>query len=139
MSPQLFCNKTVFFCFGMEVTSSESAFNFLMLVLLLLCVLLLMENEKWLYDDTARDKQRCLFSFVYKKNFRVHFSYFVLDESGSPDTTWWNNNGTVAGYIDFTNTAAAEWWYQKVKNLIDTYDIDSLKFDAGESSFTPQV
>ncbi|KAL0820842.1 hypothetical protein ABMA28_005513 [Loxostege sticticalis] len=65
--------------------------------------------------------------------------YLALDESGSPNTTWWNNNGTDAAYIDFTKPAAAEWWYQRVKNLADTYGIDSFKFDAGESSFAPQV
>ncbi|KAI8433924.1 hypothetical protein MSG28_012094 [Choristoneura fumiferana] len=65
--------------------------------------------------------------------------YLVLTESGSPDTWWWNNNGTMAGYVDFTNPAAAEWWYQRVRSVLDTYDIDSLKFDAGESSFSPQI
>ncbi|XP_028171145.1 myogenesis-regulating glycosidase-like [Ostrinia furnacalis] len=65
--------------------------------------------------------------------------YLVLDEAGSPETTWWNNNGTEAAYIDFTNPAAAEWWYLRVKSLTDTYGIDSFKFDAGESSFAPQV
>lgn len=45
----------------------------------------------------------------------------------------------MSGYIDFTNPAAAEWWYQRLQNLIDTYDIDSFKFDAGESNFSPQV
>ncbi|KAG6452085.1 hypothetical protein O3G_MSEX007467 [Manduca sexta] len=65
--------------------------------------------------------------------------YFVLDEAGSPDTSWWNNNGSVPGFIDFTNPAAAEWWYQRLRTFLDTYDIDSLKFDAGESSFTPQI
>lgn len=67
------------------------------------------------------------------------FSYLVLDENGSPNTSWWNNNGTDAAYIDFTKPAAAEWWYQRVKTLVDTYGIDSFKFDAGESSFAPQV
>ncbi|KPJ04462.1 putative family 31 glucosidase KIAA1161 [Papilio xuthus] len=65
--------------------------------------------------------------------------YLVLDEAGKPATTWWNNNGSVPGYIDFTNPEAAEWWYERIRNLLDTYDIDSVKFDGGESSFTPQV
>ncbi|XP_053611418.1 myogenesis-regulating glycosidase-like [Plodia interpunctella] len=65
--------------------------------------------------------------------------YLVLDESGSPDTSWWNNNGSVASYIDFTNPAAAEWWYERVKNLTDLYGIDSFKFDAGESYYAPQI
>ncbi|XP_075979492.1 myogenesis-regulating glycosidase-like isoform X2 [Anticarsia gemmatalis] len=65
--------------------------------------------------------------------------YFVADESGSTATSWWNNNGSVAGYIDFTNPRAAEWWYQRVRTLLDTYDIDSVKVDAGEASFAPEV
>ncbi|XP_068622815.1 myogenesis-regulating glycosidase-like [Battus philenor] len=65
--------------------------------------------------------------------------YLVVDETGKPATSWWNNNGSVPGFVDFTNPAAAEWWYDRVRALLDTYDIDSVKFDAGESSFTPQV
>lgn len=66
-------------------------------------------------------------------------SYFVLAEDGSPDSNWWNNNGSLPGYIDFTNPEAAQWWAGRIRSLIETYDIDSLKFDAGESSFSPQV
>ncbi|KPJ04460.1 putative family 31 glucosidase KIAA1161 [Papilio xuthus] len=65
--------------------------------------------------------------------------YLVLNEDGSPDSSWWNNNGSVPGYIDFTNPDAAEWYSSRIKNLIETYDIDSLKFDAGESSWSPQI
>ncbi|CAG5059003.1 unnamed protein product [Parnassius apollo] len=65
--------------------------------------------------------------------------YLVLNEEGSPDTSWWNNNGSVPGYIDFTNPDAAEWYSSRLRNLIETYDIDSLKFDAGESSWSPPV
>ncbi|XP_045450334.1 myogenesis-regulating glycosidase-like [Melitaea cinxia] len=65
--------------------------------------------------------------------------YFVLNEEGSPDTSWWNNNGSIPAYIDFTNPEAADWFSSRVQNLIDTYDIDSVKFDAGESSWSPQI
>ncbi|XP_013142492.1 PREDICTED: uncharacterized family 31 glucosidase KIAA1161-like [Papilio polytes] len=65
--------------------------------------------------------------------------YLVLNEDGSPDSSWWNNNGSLPGYIDFTNPEAAEWYSSRIKNLIETYDIDSLKFDAGESSWSPQI
>lgn len=62
-----------------------------------------------------------------------------MNEEGSPDTSWWNNNGSVPGYIDFTNPEAATWYSDRVRNVIETYDIDSVKFDAGESSWSPQV
>ncbi|XP_030026572.2 myogenesis-regulating glycosidase [Manduca sexta] len=65
--------------------------------------------------------------------------YFVVNEEGSPDTTWWNNNGSIPGYIDFTNPEAVEWYSSRVRDLLDTYDIDSVKFDAGESSWSPQI
>ncbi|CAH0725126.1 unnamed protein product, partial [Brenthis ino] len=65
--------------------------------------------------------------------------YLVLNEEGSPEANWWNPNGSIPGLIDFTKPAAAEWWYDRVKDLIETYNIDSIKFDAGESSFSPQI
>ncbi|XP_045511871.1 myogenesis-regulating glycosidase-like [Pieris brassicae] len=65
--------------------------------------------------------------------------YLVLNEEGSPDSTWWNNNGSVPGYIDFTNPEASAWYTSRIQELIDTYDIDTLKFDAGESSWSPQI
>lgn len=66
-------------------------------------------------------------------------SYFVVNEEGSPDGSWWNNNGSIPGYIDFTNPKAAEWYYQRLKTVLNTYNIDSVKFDAGEASFAPEV
>ncbi|XP_072938349.1 myogenesis-regulating glycosidase-like [Epargyreus clarus] len=65
--------------------------------------------------------------------------YLVLNEEGSPDTSWWNNNGSTPGYIDFTNPEASDWYTTRARNLIETYDIDSVKFDAGESSWSPQI
>ncbi|XP_034833635.1 myogenesis-regulating glycosidase-like [Maniola hyperantus] len=65
--------------------------------------------------------------------------YLVLDEAGTAAANWWNPNGSIPGLVDFTKPAAAEWWYKRVKNLIDTHGIDSIKFDAGESSFSPQI
>ncbi|CAF4861266.1 unnamed protein product [Pieris macdunnoughi] len=65
--------------------------------------------------------------------------YLVLNEEGSPDSSWWNNNGSIPGYIDFTNPEASAWYTSRVQEIIDTYDIDTLKFDAGESSWSPQI
>ncbi|RVE45338.1 hypothetical protein evm_010043 [Chilo suppressalis] len=72
-------------------------------------------------------------------SFALEKGYLVLNEEGSPDTSWWNNNGSVPGYIDFTNPEAADWFSSRVTELIQTYDIDSVKFDAGESSWSPQI
>lgn len=63
----------------------------------------------------------------------------VLNEQGNPDTSWWNNNGSVPSYIDFTNPDATAWYTSNIQKLIDTYDFDTIKFDAGESSWSPQV
>ncbi|CAH0757891.1 unnamed protein product [Diatraea saccharalis] len=72
-------------------------------------------------------------------SFALDNGYLVLNEEGSPDTSWWNNNGSVPAYIDFTNSAAGDWFSSRVTELIQTYDIDSVKFDAGESSWSPQI
>lgn len=66
-------------------------------------------------------------------------SYLVLNEQGNPDSSWWNNNGSVPAYIDFTNPEATTWYTSRIQNLIDTYGLDTIKFDAGESSWSPQV
>lgn len=63
----------------------------------------------------------------------------VKNENGSVDTTWWNPNGTVSAYVDFTNKEAANWWSSRLRYLQETNAIDSFKFDAGESSWSPQV
>ncbi|KAJ8714335.1 hypothetical protein PYW07_002560 [Mythimna separata] len=65
--------------------------------------------------------------------------YLVLNEQGSPDTSWWNNNGSIPAYIDFTNPEAADWFSSRVQDIIDTYELDTIKFDAGESSWSPQI
>lgn len=66
-------------------------------------------------------------------------SYFVKNEQGSVDTQWWNSAKGNASYIDFTNPEAAAWWSTRLRNLQTMYGIDSFKFDAGESSWSPQV
>ncbi|XP_015109889.1 myogenesis-regulating glycosidase [Diachasma alloeum] len=64
-------------------------------------------------------------------------SYFVKNSDGSTYTTWWQgNNG--AGVIDFTNPKAVSWWVGRLKAL-ERLGIDSFKFDAGESSWLPQI
>lgn len=46
--------------------------------------------------------------------------------------------GKDAAVIDFTNPAAVEWWVSRLK-LLQELGIDSFKFDAGETSWLPQV
>lgn len=48
------------------------------------------------------------------------------------NTTWWNGQ---ASYIDFTNPEAATWWSNELHDLLGKTGIDTLKFDAGESSW----
>ncbi|KAL4713793.1 hypothetical protein ACJJTC_012310 [Scirpophaga incertulas] len=72
-------------------------------------------------------------------SYALNAGYLVLNEEGSADTSWWNNNGSTPGYIDFTNPEASMWFTKRVEELITVYDINSVKFDAGESSWSPQV
>lgn len=63
--------------------------------------------------------------------------YLVTNRTGSTDTQWWNSLTGEAAYVDFTNTAAAQWYYNRLAQLLVDTGIDSFKFDAGESSWTP--
>jgi alpha-glucosidase (family GH31 glycosyl hydrolase) len=58
--------------------------------------------------------------------------YFVNSTLNTVDSFWWNGN---ASYIDFTNPKAATWWANALRELLEKSGIDSLKFDAGESSW----
>ena len=48
---------------------------------------------------------------------------------------WWQ--GDLAGYVDFTNEAATDWWKQRLETLRAETGIDSFKFDAGEANWLP--
>lgn len=63
----------------------------------------------------------------------------MVDHQGNPDTQWWNSQKGEAAYIDFTNPAAADWYENRLKKLQADAGIDSYKFDAGESSWSPAV
>ncbi|XP_069697295.1 myogenesis-regulating glycosidase-like [Periplaneta americana] len=62
--------------------------------------------------------------------------YFVKNLDGSVNSSWWNGAGSV---IDFTNPEAAEWYVNRLKQLQEENGIDSFKFDAGETSWLPQL
>lgn len=62
----------------------------------------------------------------------------VADHKGNVLTQWWNSGRGEAAYIDFTKTETAQWFYDHLNALLASSGIDSYKFDAGETSWTPQ-
>ena len=48
---------------------------------------------------------------------------------------WWQ--GVLASYVDFTNPLAVQWWSERLEALRTDFNIDSFKFDAGESNWLP--
>jgi len=62
--------------------------------------------------------------------------YLVKSQNGSLHTRWWNGDAAI---IDFTNAAAAKWFANRLKKVQNDTGFDSFKFDAGESSYSPQV
>lgn len=67
--------------------------------------------------------------------------YFVKSYNGSTEADWWNVRSVneTAGFIDFTNPAAAEWYVNRLRKLQQESGIDSFKFDGGESFSLPEV
>jgi len=67
-----------------------------------------------------------------KHKIGVAKGYFVNSTANTVDSVWWNGK---ASYVDFTNPEAAAWWSNDLRNLLAATGIDTLKFDAGESSW----
>lgn len=65
-------------------------------------------------------------------NIGVTKGYFVNSTANTVNSIWWNG---VASYVDFTNPEAAAWWSKNLLDLLAKSGIDTLKFDAGESSW----
>lgn len=63
----------------------------------------------------------------------------VADHNGNTDTQWWNSQSGQAAYVDFTNPMAVSWFSDRLNALKQDAGIDSFKFDAGESSWSPEV
>lgn len=63
----------------------------------------------------------------------------VLDHDNNSDTEWWNSEKRQSAYIDFTKSAAADWYVARLNKLKNEAGIDSFKFDAGETSWLPKV
>ncbi len=45
---------------------------------------------------------------------------------------WWNG---ASALLDFTNPSAEKWFIDQLKSLVESYDIDGFKFDAGDPNF----
>lgn len=65
--------------------------------------------------------------------------YFVVDHKNHSETQWWNSQVGQTGQIDFTKSAAAQWYTERLRKLQRESGIDSFKFDAGETSWSPPV
>lgn len=71
-----------------------------------------------------------LFSFLKSKG------YLIQTQEGNITCDWWNG---VGGVVDFTNPEAAMWYLNHRQSMMAQNKIDSLKLDAGESGWLPQV
>lgn len=69
--------------------------------------------------------------------YGAEHDYFVKGADGLNNATWWNGD-QIGHQIDFTNPEAAEWWNSRVRKLREEQNIDSFKFDAGESDYSQQ-
>lgn len=50
--------------------------------------------------------------------------------------TWWNG---VSAELDFTNPEAVSWFDMQLNRLVEKYNIDGFKFDAGDTQFYPEM
>ncbi|PZC75029.1 hypothetical protein B5X24_HaOG206800 [Helicoverpa armigera] len=65
--------------------------------------------------------------------------YIVSSETGNVETSWWNDNGTTAAYVDFTKQTVRDWYMQRLHRLQNETGVDAYKFDGGETSWSPTV
>ncbi len=61
----------------------------------------------------------------------IEQGYVILEEDGTPyrNKGWWFGDALIT---DFSNPAAAAWWFSKRRYLIDEFGIDGFKTDGGE-------
>lgn len=63
--------------------------------------------------------------------------YLVANYSGNTETQWWNSVKDDAAYVDFSKPEVAEWFSARLRAILAESGIDSFKFDAGETSWSP--
>lgn len=67
-------------------------------------------------------------SSVYRKLWAD--GLLLKDEAGMPAIRqWWNGYSAI---LDLTNEGAVDWYQQQLDNLVESYNIDGFKFDAGD-------
>ena len=68
----------------------------------------------------------------------VEKSLWVKDSSGEHPgfTKWWNGQNSVI--LDTTNPYSVQYFIKKLETLKSNYEIDSFKFDAGETAWIPK-
>ncbi|XP_075235665.1 myogenesis-regulating glycosidase-like [Lycorma delicatula] len=62
--------------------------------------------------------------------------YFVANSAGNSTMIWWDGKGSS---IDFTKPKAVQWFREMHWKTLKDNGIDGLKFDAGETSWLPQI
>ena len=61
---------------------------------------------------------------------------FLVKNAAGIHTHWWNGDASI---IDFTKKGAQDWFIQKHKQVMQNTGLDGFKFDAGETSWLPQL
>ncbi|GJQ75090.1 hypothetical protein Trydic_g9703 [Trypoxylus dichotomus] len=69
----------------------------------------------------------------------IRNNFLAKSRNGSLLTSWWNSGEDEAQLLDFTNAEAREWFVSRLRHLQEAHGIDAFKFDAGETSWAPQV
>lgn len=82
-------------------------------------------------------------SVLYRRNLRDKKA-FILEKT-NPGMTWetasqpamiqwWNG---VSAVLDFSNPVAVNWFNEQMDRLVNEFNIDGFKFDAGDMNFYP--
>lgn len=98
-------------------------------------------NPKSMIESLHNDSFRVTiwvypFANTDSKAFQEGMNYWVRgpDSSVPGLLKWWNG---IATTLDTTNIQAAEWYRKRLETFLHSYDIDGLKFDAGELTYLP--